>query len=87
MTKIYVYCLFDTRDEFMGAYSSLKSVHRDALRLSNRGHSSVYMIYENKATKSSLTGLRNIFKGKCDMEVKYRTDSTMVRIYKTKLKE
>ena len=46
MTKIYVYCLFDTADNFMGAYSSLKAVHRDAIKLANRGHSSVYMIYE-----------------------------------------
>tara|TARA_R100000808_G_C2149131_1_gene157486 strand:+ start:1834 stop:2097 length:264 start_codon:yes stop_codon:yes gene_type:complete len=87
MTKIYIYCLFDTRDSFMGVYSSLQAIHRDALRLANRGHSSVHMVYDNEATPPSLTALRNIFKGKCDIEVKYRTSTTNVRIYKTKLKE
>lgn len=87
MTKIYIYCLFDTMNNFAGAYSSLKAVHRDALRLSNRGHSNVYMVYENTAAKPNLTDLRNIFKGKCNIEVKYRTDNTSIRIYKTKLVE
>jgi len=87
MTKIYIYCLFDTTGEFVGVYSSLKAVHRDALKLSNRGYSNVYMVADNNTIKPSLTGLRNFFKGKCDTEVKYRTDCTLVRIYKTKLKE
>ena len=87
MTKIYIYCLFDIGDEFLGVYSSLKSVHRDALRLSNRGYSNVYMVADGKAIKPSLTQLRNYFKGKCDTDVKYRTDNTMIRIYKTKLRE
>jgi len=87
MTKIYIYCLFDTRDEFLGVYSSLKSVHRDALKLSNRGASSVYMFADGSMSKPSLTGLRNFFKGKCDVDIAYRTDSTMIRIYKTRLKE
>jgi hypothetical protein len=87
MTKIYIYCLFDTMDNFMGVYSSLKSIHRDALKLSNRGHSHVYMVGEGDPVKPSLTTLRNTFKGKCDVEVKYRTSITSIRIYKTKLKE
>lgn len=87
MTKIYIYCLFDTMDNFLGVYSSLKAVHRDALRLSNRGHSDVYMVYDNNKAKPTLTALRNIFKGRHDVEVKYRTNSTSIRIYKTKLKE
>ena len=37
MTKIYIYCLFDTFDNFIGVYSSLKAVHRDAIRLANHG--------------------------------------------------
>ncbi len=86
MTKIYVYCLFDM-DNFVGAYSSLKAVHRDALKLSNRGYSSVYLLYDNQVLDPSLTSLRNIFKGKCDVDVKYRTDNTYIRVYKTKLKE
>jgi hypothetical protein len=87
MTKIYIYCLFDTMDNFIGVYSSLKAVHRDALKLANRGHSSVYMLHEGRHTKPDLSNLRNIFKGKCELDVKYRTNSSMVRIYKTKLKE
>ena len=71
----------------MGVYSSLQAVHRDALRMANRGVSSVYMVHENNAIAPSLTSLRNIFKGKCDVEVKYRTANTNIRIYKTKLKE
>ena len=86
MTKIYIYCLFDM-ERFVGVYSSLKAVHRDALRLSNRGHSHVYMVYDGNAVKPSLTALRNIFRGKCDTEVKYRTNNTSITIYKTKLKE
>ena len=87
MTKIYIYCLFDTMDHFMGVYSSSQAIHRDALKLSNRGFSNVYMMYENQAVKPTITALRNTFKGKCDVEVKYRTDNTSITIYKTKLKE
>jgi len=86
MTKIYIYCLFNM-DDFVGVYSSIKAVHRDALKLSNRGYSNVYMSHENKIIKPSLTALRNIFKGKCDIEVKYKSDSAIIRVYKTKLKE
>jgi hypothetical protein len=86
MTKIYIYCLFDL-DSFVGVYSSIKAVHRDALRYSNRGYSPVYMVYENVVQKPSLTALRNIFKGKCDIEVKYRTSSSSIRVLKTKLRE
>ena len=87
MTKIYIYCLFDTYDNFIGVYSSLQAIHRDALRLANRGVSSVYMVFNNDVSTPSLTSLRNVFKGKCDIEVKYRTESTSIRIYKTKLTE
>lgn len=86
MTKIYIYCLFD-RDVFVGVYSSLKAVHRDAIRFANRGHSGVVMVCEGQMLKPSLTTLRNIFKGKCDYEVAYRTSQTAVRVYKTKLRE
>ena len=87
MTKIYIYCLFDTFDNFLGVYSSLKAVHRDALQLSNRGHSNVLMMTDNEVIKPTLTNLRNRFKGRCDCEVKYRTTNTSIKIYKTKLKE
>ena len=55
MTKIYIYCLFDdARGEALkGVYSSIKAVHRDALRLANRGDSRVYMVYENKAVEAT----------------------------------
>tara|TARA_B100000131_G_scaffold8060_1_gene8379 strand:- start:860 stop:1123 length:264 start_codon:yes stop_codon:yes gene_type:complete len=87
MTKIYIYCLFDTNDQFRGVYSSLKAIHRDALALANRGFSKVYLVKDGEVGSPTLTNLRNIFKGKCDYEVKYRTQNTLVRIYKTKLKE
>ena len=89
MTKIYIYCLFDdTRGEtFKGVYSSIKAVHRDALRLANRGDSRVYMVYDNKAIDATVGNLRNILKGKVDDYVTYRTNRSLVRVYKTKLKE
>jgi hypothetical protein len=87
MTKIYIYCLFDTMDNFLGVYSSLKAVHRDAIKLANRGRSDVQMVYNAQKMKPSLTTLRNIFKGRCDVDVKYRTIGTSIKIYKTKLKE
>ena len=74
-------------DNFLGVYSSLRSVHRDALRYCNRGLTRVYMVHDNKATEPSLVKLRNTFKGKCDFQVEYRTDSQSVKIYKTKIKE
>ncbi len=86
MTKIYIYCLFD-RDTLMGVYSSLKAVHRDALRLANRTNSRVLMQVDNNTFEPSLTILRNTFRGKCDFDVKYRTHGTFIKIYKTKLKE
>ena len=87
MTKIYIYCLFDTFDNFIGVYSSLKAVHRDAVRMANHGTSRVFLVSNSEVSQPSLTKLRNAFKGKCDCEVKYRTYTTSIRIYKTKLRE
>lgn len=87
MTNLYIYCLFDTFDQFLGLYSSLKSAHRDALRYCNKGHTPVYLVHENTATDPTLVKLRNIFKGKCDLSVAYRTDRSRVKIYKTKIRE
>ncbi len=87
MTNIYIYCLFDTSDELLGVYSSLKAVHRDALKLANRGTSRVRLVHGADVSSPSLTRLRNIFKGKCETEVKYRTHQTMIRVFKTRLKE
>lgn len=87
MTKIYIYCLFDRFDAFLGVYSSLQAIHRDAIRACNRGIGSVYMKDGKNYISPSLTHLRNTFKGICDIEVEYRSDSNMVKIFKTKLKE
>ncbi len=87
MTKIYIYCLFDKFDNFLGVYSSLKAVHRDALRVCNQGTSGVYMKVDKNSSQASLVSLRNTFKGVCDVEVRYFSDAQFVKIYKTKLKE
>tara|TARA_Y100000296_G_C5126478_1_gene233155 strand:+ start:671 stop:940 length:270 start_codon:yes stop_codon:yes gene_type:complete len=89
MTKIYVYCLFDRQDTFHGAYSSLKAVHRDALKIANKGNSEVVMEapFANKTDKASLVGLRNVFKGKYGVQVYYRCGTNAAKIIKMKLKE
>ena len=87
MTKIYIYCLFDRYDNFLGVYSSLKSVHRDALKTCNQGFANVVMFVEGKSQACSLSSLRNTFKGKCDYEIRYQSDKQCIKIFKTKLKE
>ena len=87
MTKIYIYCLFDKFDNFLGVYSSLKAIHRDALKLCNKGNSSVRMRAGLETSPANLVKLRNTFKGVCDVEIRYFSDAEYVKIYKTKLKE
>jgi hypothetical protein len=87
MTNIYIYCLFDGVGQFMGVYSSIKAAHRDAVKLANNGRSKVYMQTEEGLSEPDLSSLRNIFKGKCDIIVKYRGGKTTSAILKTKLKE
>ena len=87
MTKIYIYCLFDGADVFYGVYSSLKAVHRDALKLSNRGSFPNHMETPDVIVSPSLTTLRNTFKGKCDVIVRYRAGRNTAKVIKTKLKE
>lgn len=87
MTKIYIYCLFDINNSLLGVYSSIKAVHRDAVRHTNRGSGPVYMVTNQKVSPASLTDLRNILKGKHDVSINYRTGTTFARIFKTKLKE
>ena len=87
MTKIYIYCLFDEKDIFWGVYSSLKAVHRDALKIANKGQIPVFMEAEDGLRQPSLKELRNTFKGKCDIWVKYRSGPATAKIIKTKLKE
>lgn len=87
MTKIYIYCIFVNNDVLYGVYSSIKSAHRDAIKLSNKGSSSVYINHEGKSMQPTLTLLRNIFKGGIDIKVSYFTDSEKITILKTKLRE
>tara|TARA_R110002020_G_scaffold11123_1_gene42235 strand:+ start:1149 stop:1412 length:264 start_codon:yes stop_codon:yes gene_type:complete len=87
MTKIYIYCLFENDDVFRGVYSSLKAVHRDALKVCNQGGRMVQMFYGESFEKPSLTKLRNILKGECDVSVLYAGGEVRAKIIKTKLKE
>ncbi len=87
MTKIYIYCLFGEFEQFMGVYSSIKAVHRDALKICQRGKSQIYMEHEGQYAPPSLVKLRNFFKGKCDIEAKYYSEGALAKIYKTRLKE
>ena len=87
MTKIYIYCIFVRGDVLHGVYSSLKTAHRDALKLTNTGARGVYMNYNGETIKPNLKILRNIFAGEFDIKVNYYSDDKMVSILKTKLKE
>ena len=87
MTKIYIYCLFEGGDVLTGVYSSLKSVHRDALKLANTGQRGVYMRYKGESVTPNLKLLRNIFAGEFDIKIDYYSDNKMVSILKMKLKE
>ena len=87
MTNIYTYCLFDSDDNFLGVYSSLKSVYRDALMLSNRGNLGVMMQSPDGWVDPSLKDLRNTLKGLVDIAVVFRSDDGGAKIIKTKLKE
>ena len=87
MTKIYTYCLFDNKEVFYGVYSSLKAVHRDALKICNKGTTEVIMEYGDSRCSASLTELRNILKGSCDVYVYYKSDAAYAKILKTKLRE
>tara|TARA_R100000008_G_scaffold68693_1_gene45937 strand:+ start:1836 stop:2099 length:264 start_codon:yes stop_codon:yes gene_type:complete len=87
VTKIYTYCLFNEEDVFYGVYSSLKAIHRDALKLCNKGTSSVVMESAEGFEAPSLTKLRNMLKGQCDVVVRYKSSVSSAKILKTKLKE
>ena len=87
MTKIYTYCLFDKDDIFHGVYSSLSSAYRDALKIANQGSSSVLIKTDDGWQKPSLTTLRNVLYGKCDVVVVLHGDNCRAKILKTKLKE
>jgi hypothetical protein len=87
VTKIYIYCLFDETGAFLGVYSSLKAIHRDAIKICNRGNSQVVMEFKGERQKPNLGVLRNILKGQCDVQVQYSASRYAAKIIKTKLKE
>ena len=87
MTKIYIYCLFEKNGIFRGVYSSIKSVHRDALKICNTGSSQIYLKSTEGLVRPTPTILRNIFKGETDIKVEYYSNDSNVTILKTKLKE
>ena len=88
MTKIYCYCLFDGQGNFHGVYSSVNAVHRDAIKLCNKGTNNVLMEQGPKRTPPSATALRNAFKGAFDVQIVYSGGILhKARIIKTKLKE
>lgn len=87
MTNIYAYCLFDHDDNFYGVYSSLKAIHRDALKLCNKGASEVFIKLDSEHVKPTLILLRKVFKGEVDTKVHYISSGGEIKILKTKLKE
>ena len=87
MTNIYAYCLFDRDDNFHGVYSSLKAIHRDALKLCNKGNSDVFLKLDSEYVKPSLATLRKIFKGEIDTKIHYVSDGAEIKVLKTTLRE
>jgi hypothetical protein len=87
MTKIYTYCLFDQDNTFYGVYSSLKAIHRDAIKICNQTTGAVMMEGKDGFIKPSLTSLRNQLKGQCDIVIHYRAGAYVAKILKTKLRE
>ena len=87
MTKIYIYCLFDNDDLLHGVYSSLKSAHKDAMKLANRQGAGVYIFHDGKSMQPDLTFIRNIFKGEIDLKINYFSSKNKITILKTKLRD
>lgn len=87
MTKINIYCLFDTKNDFRGVYSSLQSIHRDALALCNRGNKPVRLRVGSEYLDPTLTAVRNLFKGQTNIVLTYVSDGGSVEVLKTKLIE
>jgi len=88
LTKIYCYCLFDGRGIFHGVYSSVNAVHRDALKLCNKGVENVLMEMDGHHVTPSVKTLRNTLKGAFDVQVTYTSGPLhKAQIIKTKLKE
>ncbi|MEK9770231.1 MAG: hypothetical protein VW683_15065 [Betaproteobacteria bacterium] len=79
--------MFDSDGALHGVYSSIKAVHRDALKICNKGISGVYMRTDEGMSKPTITLLRNIMKGELDVKVNYYSENVKVTILKTGLKE
>jgi len=82
-----IHILLVCEDTFFGVYSSLKSIYRDALHLTNKGSGHVHMSTSTGWEEASLTDLRNLFKGKFDTIIIFRSGRHTAKILKTKLKE
>tara|TARA_B100000212_G_scaffold11505_1_gene8337 strand:- start:2037 stop:2300 length:264 start_codon:yes stop_codon:yes gene_type:complete len=87
MTKIYIYCLFEGGDVLHGVYSSIKAAHRDALKLANSDARGVYINHDDKMVIPNLKLVKNIFAGEFDVKLNYFSETKMVSVLKTKLKE
>ena len=88
MTKIYIYCLFDKDGVLEGVYSSIKAVHRDAIKICNHGLAAVRLEHaDGSRATPSLILLRSLFKGEVDTTVTYISDTNRAVILKTKLTE
>jgi lipopolysaccharide biosynthesis regulator YciM len=55
--------------------------------MANKGNSDVVLLTDHGAMKASLVNLRNVFKGKIDVQVLYRCGEHQARIIKTDFKE
>ncbi len=88
MTKIYIYCLFDSQDVFHGVYSSIDAVHRDAFKLCLKRGGEPLIHCQEGLVAPSPTRLRNLLRGKIDVQLRYMCRGAVAAtIIKTKLKE
>ena len=87
MTKINIYCLFESDDNFYGVYSSMKAAHRDALKICNKGHSRIFLEIDGEYVPATLPSLRALLQGEIDKKVRYTSGKYTARLVKTKLKE
>jgi len=87
VTKINIYCLFEGDGNLHGVYSSLKAVHRDALKICNRAQARVLMENASGYSPATFEALRNLFQGETDVKARYTAGLYSAHIVKTKLKE
>ena len=87
MTKINIYCLFESGDNFYGVYSSLKAAHRDAVKICNKGPGKVLLEVAGEYRPATMVELRSIFNGEMDVKVRYTSGEHTARLVKTKLRE